>query len=478
MTAQKFPIPSIQPFYPDPLIFETFEVHVNSSTGNDTTGDGSLGLPWQTLQRAIDSFANIRSREYKILATGTFTDVTLDLGNLRPVRTFSSEDSDGNPGGDIMAAELSIEETTQSFASLFFDFTRANGSVGQGVDTQATTPNPFIINSSEDLGVKFSYGYFRIFGDSIMLKNQVASFSDCEFAEETGSVSDAFFYVTDCRLGFSFCNFFRNAGSDIEDVYEGNFNYIEIEETDLDIYGLADGGKSNIVNIGEFVNTTSTSAWDSGTRNELFYVGFDERNEDVFDTRTRLTKSYEHQNNFFYHQSFPASGIPNNEDVYGTINTGFAYPPPFTPLRQVIQEFSILIQPNTIFTSRFPEFTRMAEVNYHMYVLDSTVAQLFISLLHEVTFYEDSKFSYTGGPGTIITNAGAFNTNGAPSVSFFGSGSETLHNFGGGPGNDGTNQLYFIKYSSGTGLCGYQLDSFYNVPIVLQIRNVCSVDDS
>jgi hypothetical protein len=34
-----------------PLIADR-TVHVNSVTGNDTTGDGSSGLPWQTLARA------------------------------------------------------------------------------------------------------------------------------------------------------------------------------------------------------------------------------------------------------------------------------------------------------------------------------------------------------------------------------------------------------------------------------------------
>jgi hypothetical protein len=57
--------------------------HTNFSTGNDTTGDGSSGTPWKTLQKCAD----VATSGDICLGTGTYTDTDSD-GNV--VETVSS----------------------------------------------------------------------------------------------------------------------------------------------------------------------------------------------------------------------------------------------------------------------------------------------------------------------------------------------------------------------------------------------------
>src|SRR5215218_4878641 len=62
--------------------------YVNVTTGNDTTGDGSSGAPWQTLQKALFWGAqnlDLNGFTYKIeLADGTYAGITVGTDVTHP----------------------------------------------------------------------------------------------------------------------------------------------------------------------------------------------------------------------------------------------------------------------------------------------------------------------------------------------------------------------------------------------------------
>ena len=90
--------------------------YVNASTGNDATGTGMIGAPWQTLQRAFDVFQkqyHFQNQAVTVqLADGTYTNAaTLNGGisGLNLPANLTITGNSGSPGNVIYTAPISLQ---------------------------------------------------------------------------------------------------------------------------------------------------------------------------------------------------------------------------------------------------------------------------------------------------------------------------------------------------------------------------------
>ena len=92
--------------------------YVNADTGSDTTGDGTSGLPFATIQKAIDVIVEGYATNWvTIYCSGTFTNPTFDLSRFDS-RKFNLW-WDGNPYFQIMGDTNFVINITTKYNNLF-----------------------------------------------------------------------------------------------------------------------------------------------------------------------------------------------------------------------------------------------------------------------------------------------------------------------------------------------------------------------
>ncbi len=91
---------------------------IDPQSGNDTTGDGSIGTPWKTLQKGIDNAAggdqiNVKDSAADVLAAAIDWTSGWSAGTSRDapliIRGYTSAENDGGIGeidGDDAVASI------------------------------------------------------------------------------------------------------------------------------------------------------------------------------------------------------------------------------------------------------------------------------------------------------------------------------------------------------------------------------------
>lgn len=459
---------------PAPIIYESNWVYVDESGGNDETGDGTDGNEYKSMQKAIDSFIGKQYREYRIRATGTFTDVTLDLSKLTPIKAFNTDDSDGWQTNEISQAELVISQKDFLLSDLEFTFTKFAGSASAGQDSQSVATIPFITGGAKNgIAVHIRYAYFKIYGDSIQASNEYLQIENSEFSEEQGANTDMFIAMHDGRLSVINCTLVRSGTStDIEDLVEGDRNTVITEGTNFGEYRLFEGGARNKVYW----------KWNNIYPNKGALVGSSEYDEFIPIDPINFPRDslfLSHPKNWsarsWVSESYPYNhGISVDNNHFGTLNPNFIDPPPFNPLRQLHFKFSLQIDANKDIIIRFPLNARMAVVSWGLLYLDPTVNIRSTSLRGETHLFTDSKYTGLGGAGGIWVNGGQwFNTTGN-TFNFNTNNGFVTHD----SNNDGADYVNYHRVNNGSGITGIQFDNYTNYPIIITIDALITPDDS
>jgi hypothetical protein len=107
-----------------------------ATTGNDTTGDGSVGLPWLTIQHAVDQIPGIVCGRYIInIAAGTYDEAATG-GVIVAGRVFAG----GNQGADPTIAQWPINDA--NYGSLAYSWLQFLG------DPTSTVTSNYVVQNS------------------------------------------------------------------------------------------------------------------------------------------------------------------------------------------------------------------------------------------------------------------------------------------------------------------------------------------
>jgi hypothetical protein len=107
------------------------ETYVDPVSGNDTTGDGSIGTPWATVQKALDTITRDSTNGDRINVKDSgddtssapldFTTYGTTLNNNSPlvIQGYTSAAGDGGIGGLSGGGSVSIQNTVNNYVHYF-----------------------------------------------------------------------------------------------------------------------------------------------------------------------------------------------------------------------------------------------------------------------------------------------------------------------------------------------------------------------
>lgn len=167
-------------------------VYVNASTGSDSSGDGSSGHPFQTLQFAHDyvqknyDLANNFSVTY--IGTGTFTSGIVEYGSLvgqcspaNQVFTFTAGSSVDGGNGTAFGALYGIGYMVDSVTI------KATG--GSGVGVSASSGSTIALNNGIIFGACGSSAIQTAWGGNVYVNNSLSISGNCsQFLFASGGV--------------------------------------------------------------------------------------------------------------------------------------------------------------------------------------------------------------------------------------------------------------------------------------------------
>lgn len=185
-----------------PYVFYT-EVIVNTTTGNDTTGDGTEALPYATIQRAIDHYTQSNRTGYcYIIVTGNFTNPSLDFSGIYGIVGSPVYDTFEGLNIEDNVYYGAIEVYASGSATITYDYEYDN------VNYESTeSPRSYVVSPNDY--VLFSGITFNIAGTEPMkLNDSKVAFNSCTINHTHASFeSQNVFAVVHSNLIFNNCTF-------------------------------------------------------------------------------------------------------------------------------------------------------------------------------------------------------------------------------------------------------------------------------
>lgn len=202
------------------------DIYCDSVAGDDSTGDGSVGNPYETLNKGITEASDTdtiylvpQTTAYDIV-TDTLPSGGITIKSTTDISQFGTnailDGGGGTPmwtaGTSVVLENLVIQNTNASSGASFIKFYNAVGS-------HSITLNDCILKDMDSSISTGGRGGMIGNGNSVSLANPVAysiTFNRCAIYNQTGSVNGALIHTTGTfwTIQFNECTFYYSATAD------------------------------------------------------------------------------------------------------------------------------------------------------------------------------------------------------------------------------------------------------------------------